>query len=856
MSEPGWFSRDPTDGGACEHGAGARPGRVERIGWGRRWIGSGRRQTHPLSLPIARRSAVARRGQLLLIGVAVALSVAFSVASFEFAALLSQALGTATSSSVTSIEDVPSGAVVLTARTSAATTSTALDDELIGRVRAIDGVLLATGTFDQPVSFELRPREQPDRPAALRGVVFSAAFETPWTLVSGRAPIGPDEVAVDVGGAVVGQVAEGQFADLELPTGRRRVHIVGIASLGGSAEAVGDATPALSDAHVLFDPRSIGPLLGAVGRVDRITVLPGPGVDRDELAGRIGTIVGRGVRVTATSDPNAVAQQTVATLDDGVQQGTQAFALLTVVVAIIVVANVFAVILAPRTRELALLRLVGASRRQLVRWLLGEALIVGMVASVVGFGLGVPIGAFAAGLVQTGSAPVGAMVTGEMLVVAPVVGMGVTLIGALLPARRASSVAPIDALTDRGDGRPSVNRTVIRVLGGGIGLIGGGLARFVLGPARAVAAMASSNVRRRPAATAAAASTLLVGLVLVGAVSVAGASVRAGLASQFETESRADAYVERRGVVRVDRDSLVARINEARLPIAGAAEVVSVDGFLVAPKASDNRVVAGTLASIDPVIDLDVRSGAIAGPGSAMLSVEVASSLGVGPGDDVTLRSTSGAERQLTVSGTYANTAFYGPAIVDISDAQAIGADGTFERLAVRFGDDRFDRRATRQLNRVATRFPRVNVSSPEEFAALNTSVADTVLRIIAVLLGCAIAIGAVGLAATLSLGVLERSTELSRLRAIGASKVQVQSLVTLEAVLVCLGAAVWGLGIGALIGWFGLRLAPPDLIAEQVVPWRLLIGVGVGSIALGAAVSLLPARRAANLPPIRAATQ
>jgi putative ABC transport system permease protein len=792
------------------------------------------------------------------------LSVSFCVAAFEFAALIGTALGTSPDEpgATATTEAVPDGAIVLTARTSSVTTATALDDELLVRVRAVDGVLAATGTFDQPVAFRLLPSEQPERPVALRGVVFSAALEPPWSVVSGRAPVGPDEVAVDVGGAVVGQVAVGEVAELDLPTGRRDVLVVGIAADATTAPGSGDATtPGVSDAHVLFDPGEVAALLGAVGRVDRITVIPDLGVDRDELAQQVEEVVGSGVRVTATSDPNRVAQQTVAQLDDGVRRGTGAFALLTVIVAVIVVTNVYRVALAPRARELALLRLVGASRWQLVRSLLGEALLVGAAGAVAGFGLGVVLGSFAAGLVQTGSAEVGAVVTAEMAVVAVAVGLGVSVLGALAPAWRASAVAPIRALGDIGDGRSRAaggrlrRRRLLPSVGAAVGAIGTVVARLVPGRPGPVRSMAASSIRRRPVAAAAAASTLIVGLVLVSAVAVAGASVRAGVAAQFEAESTADLYLQRRGVVRVDRDSLVADIVGRRVRIAGAAEVVSVDGMLVSDRGTEDRVVAGTLETIPSVIDLDLRSGAIGGPGSVLLSTEVADGLGLAPGDPVSLRSVSGREVELTVAGTYASTAFYGPAVVDLADAKAAGAEGTFEILAVRYAD-RGQERTERDLGRAAGQFPRVRVNAPSEFAALNTSVADAVLRIIAVLLGGALGIGAVGLSATLALGVVERTTELSRLRAIGAIRGQVRGLVVAESMLVCAGAATLAIPLGAALGWLGTGVAPDDLITETVIPWRLLAGVGVGSVLLGGLVAIGPANRAARLSPVLAAKQ
>ena len=182
-------------------------------------------------------------------------------------------------------------------------------------------------------------------------------------------------------------------------------------------------------------------------------------------------------------------------------------------------------------------------------------------------------------------------------------------------------------------------------------------------------------------------------------------------------------------------------------------------------------------------------------------------------------------------------------ATTEVDQAQVDDAAGAQSRLRHRL--------TARQYQRSAT-----VLQQPEQFAELNTSVADTVLRIVALLLGGALCIGAVGLSATLALGVVERTTELSRLRAIGASRHQVRGLVTLEAILVCIGSAAIALPAGALLGWLGLGLAPTDLAATRVVPWRLLFEVGVGAVVLGGLVALGPARRAAHLSPVLAAKQ
>jgi putative ABC transport system permease protein len=568
---------------------------------------------------------------------AVTAAVGFTSGAFGFSEQLSRVLSP---SSSTAQDLIPDGSVVLTARTGGLTTATALDDALTGRVRSMRDVLAATGTYDQPVSFRLTEDQQPDRPVQLRGLVMSSTFDPArWHVDVGRAPAGPDEVAVDPGGLVVSTAGLGDRVPLELPTGTRRVTIVGVltatgaqagsdgpAAVGEEAAAPpidrsGDLTDdldvakvALASAHAVLDAQVAPELLGAVGKVDRIVVTPEPGVEPNDLAARLRGTLPSGVRVVATTDRSAVTQQTIGALDDGIRTATSGFAALTVAIAVLVVANVFGVLVGQRTRELGLLRALGATPAQVRRTVLGEGAALGALASVLGLGLGVVLSMAAAAAVGTGNIEVGVAVTTPMVVASVAVGLGVSVAGAVLPALRASRVPPLAAMSDARAGAERAPRlapaaagvvggavilwlatrgggtlTAPRIAGAGVGallLLSGvamstgsvvrplvGLAERCVPRTRGIAArLGLGNARRQPARTAAAASTLMVGLALVAAVGTVGASARVAIDRQFRSTGSADLYIERRGLVRVDSDALFRHLGRAtrRSAVAGA----------------------------------------------------------------------------------------------------------------------------------------------------------------------------------------------------------------------------------------------------------------------------------------------
>ena len=865
-----------------------------------------------MPVPLVRRELRHRPGRVALLVATVTVAVAFTTAAFGFAAQVSVQLDPQDTDlgSLT----LPEGTVVVTPRTTGITTATSIDETLLQTVRSTPGVLTANGVYDQPVSFAVSAEEQPDRPVQLRGLVLSSAWDPQrWTVVDGRAPESPDEVAVDIGGSIVGRAELGARPALELPTGTRRVEVVGLVAPPDGSSAPADAPRsvaevALASAHVVLPAAHAADLLGAAGKVDRLTVLPAQGVDPRELAATLRETLPAGLEVLTLTDRSQSVQTTVAGLDSGVRGAVTGFALLTVAIAALAVANVYTVVLAQRTRELALLRLVGARRSQLARTVLGEALVVGALGATCGLGAGAVLGWAAVTAVDPIGVRASIAVTLPMVAAALAVGVAVTLLGAAVPALRVTRTVPLDAISDTGAGAdrsaPWWSGAVLVALGGSVSwtaLVAGGLAgpgwqaaagagllaamvglamlsRWAVVPLSGAAALPAvalggvtarlglGNVRRRPARSAAAASTLMVTLALVGVVGTTGASARDNVEAQFRNTGPADLFVERRGLVRVDTRSLFSEMRETFDLLHDGAEVVSLEGVLVGPDGEESQVATSGLGRLARMIDLgitggdpddpvgsDIDAAGDGAPDGAMLSERSAERLGVGVGDPLTLRSASGKETRVRVVATYRNTAFVGPAVVAWPATEEVDAEGTFELAALDVSDGASVRRAMRRAEDAASGFPKVRVHTPEEFSELNTSVADTVLKIIAVLLVGSVGIGMLGLASTLALSTHERRRELVMLRAVGASRSQIRSLVGVEAAMIGAIAAVLGLAAGTLTGWAATALAPGDLVERTIVPWLGLAAVATAAVVVSWLVSLGVANRAARVPPAEA---
>ena len=828
----------------------------------------------------------ARRRRMASIGLAVALAVAFLTGTLvlgdtlksNFDRLFTQAsAGTdVVVRNATSVDDAPDA------------TRGLIDARLVSTVRAVDGVAAAEG---QVVGYGSLLGRNGDAiggngPPRLAGSWIDSPTLNPYRLVAGHAPRRPGEVVINRGAATAGDLHLGDTTTVQTPD-PVRVRIVGIATFG-TADGLGTTTwtaftLADAQAHVIHD----------ADRVSAVVVKAAPGVSSATLRTRIAAVLPRGVQaITGAQLTSEQTEAISAEFLDMLRAFLVVFAVIALIVATLTIANTFSIVVAHRTRELALLRAVGASRGQVRGTVALEALLTGAAASAVGVvgGLGI------ARLLQSvfslfgGALPEGGLaVRLPAVIIGFTVGVVVTVLAAQLPGRRAARVAPVAALrtTASEPPLPGRRRALVGAVALATGVVGAVVsvavdgavwltaasavlvvagtlvvAPVVFGPAAAAlgavlrsvrgvsGALAEENARRNPRRSAATASALVVGVAVVALIAVVVASLKATLDTNLSRPLRADLVVNTSSF---GGNQLSPEATDvlAALPQVGTAVGVGSGGVRLG--GSNTTVTHTDLTRVADVVDVKVASGALrTTPDDGIaVSTDEAHTRGWHVGSTVPVTFSDGAVVPLRVTAVYAPNELLGDIVVTDAQWTAHTAQPTNRSVFLTTSPGATLAEARRATTPVAERFG-ADVQDRAEFVDAAGGGFDFLLGIVYVLLLLAIVIALFGIANTLSLAVYERRREIGLLRAVGQTRSQVRAVLRLESLIVATFGTLVGLALGSFLGWalfgaIGERNATADLPTAQ-----LAVIVVVGALA-GVLAGWRPARRAARVPVLEA---
>jgi putative ABC transport system permease protein len=717
-------------------------------------------------------------------------------------------------------------------------------------------------------------------PPRLAGSWITDSELNPYRLVEGRAPRADDEVVVNKGAAEDGDLKVGDVTTVQSPQ-PVPVRIVGIATFGDAA-GLGTTTftaftLAGAQEHVTGEP----------GRVSSIVVRAENGVSASELRDRIRAELPRGVEaITGQQLTNEQIDNISSTFLDMLRTFLVAFAGIALVVATLSINNTFTITVAQRTRELALMRAVGASRRQVRTSVAIEGLVVGVVSAAIGAFAGLGVAGLLKGLFDSfGFAlPAGGLtVHASALLIGLAAGTLATFVAAQLPARRAAKVAPIAALQlagaearDFGAGRVLVGvgilvagaagATVGAVSGsflgaglGGLALIVGALlvAPVLLPPvARAVGGvlrrtrgvsgmLAEENARRNPRRSAATATALVIGVTVVSLFTLFTASLGATLDEQVRSGITSDLVV---GTPSFGGGRLSPAVAGEIRDLPQVRQAVGIGSGQVRLDGSAENVTTADVRSLPDVMDLSTVAGSLrdVGPDQLAVSRDHATAEGWRLGTPVTLTFAGGTKVQATVGAIYDDADLLFDVVMPSALWNEHTTQPTESAVLVNTAPGVSEASARRAITPIADRNGG-DVQNLAEYADAQTGGLDTLLNIVYVMLALAIVIALLGIANTLSLAVYERRTELGLLRAVGETRRQVRSMLRLESVILATFGTALGLVLGGLLGYV-LFTTVSGNGAFTVPPVPIVVIAVLGSAA-GVLAALRPARRAARLP-------
>jgi putative ABC transport system permease protein len=746
------------------------------------------------------------------------------------------------------------------------------------QVRAVGGVEQAAGTIEGFAQIV-------DKDGAKIGTLTTSTVGgsadgigtvSPFELRTGRVPHGDHEVVLDADTARANDLTVGDRVKVLFAGPARQFEMVGTVGFGRK-DGVANTT------FALFDLPTAQQVLGRDGQVDEILISASEGVRDTELAQRVSAVLGHDAEV-ATSAARAAERSADASDNMAiVSTALTTFALIALAVGGFIIVNTFTIVVAQRTRELSLLRAMGASQKQVRRSVLVEAAITGLVASIAGAAAGVGLAVGLRALVGA----FGYELPGAGVVIAPrsligpvVVGVVLTVIAAYLPARRAGKLLPLAAIRDVSSAPRSNRRRYIA--GGvlaGLGVVGGmlgvplllvasallaplvvpALARVVGWPGVRLGArpgkLGYENAVRNPRRTASTASALMIGLALVVGVTVVAESALQSFSGALDTAVKVDfavyshtSDVSPELAARLRQQSEVADVSEMR---EGEFEFASGGPTGV------QMLTAIDGATIGAGFDLGYSKGALAAlaDGGVLVSETKADEQGWKVGDVLSMRFARTGVQSIRIDGTYADDALEDQGfLLSLQDYEANYTDQQDIRVLVNAAAGVSTATARTAIESVTADFPNSRVDDRAGYVAEVKGALDMVLALVAILMGLAVIIALLGIINTLALSVVERTRELGLLRAVGMSRRQLRAMIRWESVIIALIGGVLGVAVGMQIGTT-ISGSLGTMITEVTFPWARLAMFLVFAVLAGVVAAALPARRAARLDVLGAVT-